>query len=433
MSSHQDNFEDASSLVRFSEDDAAHGYSDEPPGVGDEVADEGDGDGDKTDEDKEEEDQTGDNAYEHNKYNIRQEAETLVKRAAIANHPLGESGLAQRKSVPRTLEACNRCKARKMRCSTDPNQCRPCKNAKETCYHAHPITGKAYERGWEINEYATKLREIERQSNEIERLRELVNVLEDRLISQHGDNEIRQEREKRTQEMNEQQNAEGEQQKMREEEFDELVKKEMEWEQLKLEKAKARKVTKLEAEEKQGIQAKVKIEKGQNEKNRRLEQKPIAKAPAQTNQNPTHSEEDSDSDLYSDTLNRPSKRRGPAQSTSSTFTPVPPRTGQFPSSNRSDYVADPSLTTPRPTRQPTQARGGRGPPRPQQPARMPPPQPRPQQPPPQQPSEINEEPLNISQPFEEIYSSSEGSIDQDRPFDDVAKLLNPEQGFDWNQ
>ncbi|OJD10642.1 hypothetical protein AJ78_08400 [Emergomyces pasteurianus Ep9510] len=376
-------------------------------------------------------DMTGNTSYEHNKYNVRQEAETRVKRDAIDNHALGTNE-ARRKNAPRTLEACNRCKARKMKCSTDPIQCTPCRHANETCYHAHPITGKAYKRAWPINEYATKLRELEQQSEEIAKLRELVKLLEDRLIEVYQDSDTQQERAKRIEELNKLpsiERAEEEKKKKEMEEFDKLVLKEMSSEKQKLDTAKARKAAKAGAGEEanDATQGKTKTD----------EDKPIAKDTVQDPIQPQQRAYAEDDSLHTDAGLKqplqPEKRE------------VPGPAHQFPSSNRGDSAANPSFTTPRPTRQPQpqskqrkQATQPKQPKQPKhrarQPEHLPPgqqshfPEPQPlaePQPPPQRPSERDAQSPNLFQYNEAQtpYSSRDDSVERVKPFDDVADDL----------
>ncbi|PGH00762.1 hypothetical protein GX51_05643, partial [Blastomyces parvus] len=78
----------------------------------------------------------------------------------------------------RTVEACNRCKVKKIKCSINRVACKPCRVAKEECYFSHPITGEPYKREWPIQKYGDTKSELELYRELARVLKQIASLLE---------------------------------------------------------------------------------------------------------------------------------------------------------------------------------------------------------------------------------------------------------------
>ncbi|KKZ63937.1 hypothetical protein EMCG_01748 [[Emmonsia] crescens] len=354
---------------------------------------------------------------EPNIFNVKQHVDIDMKIQAIKDYKKNGCQRNGKTKAPRTIEACNRCKAKKMKCSTDPIQCKPCRMAKEPCYHAHPITGQWYERGMDMNESRIKIWMLEQKLMEIERLRKRIEDLEKRLEEDYQDDRIGPERTQREEEEKEQRNVEDAE-KLEEQKYQERYHKIYEEDKAKQLAAKEAKEAKEGNERnegnegneaKKGKKPKAKAEeKGKGkEKQRSSTDQPIPKNPdqSQTQLQPSMHVHSSQQNPYVDNLNRPGTHGEPSLSTTSGYTAGSTRPDQFPGYySNSDVTPAGSLQIKPPPTAPRR--------------RQPQPRPRPQQrrSGPRQPLPMTDylgEPTFIQPRISDVQSNAQDTLSQD--------------------
>ncbi|EER43054.1 conserved hypothetical protein [Histoplasma capsulatum H143] len=82
------------------------------------------------------------------------------------------------KKAPRSVEACNMCKIKKIRCSANRIACKSCRQANELCCFTHPTTGESFLRGWRVSRFGDVVKELGQLRKENEELRKHSDMLE---------------------------------------------------------------------------------------------------------------------------------------------------------------------------------------------------------------------------------------------------------------
>ncbi|OAT09111.1 hypothetical protein BDBG_04671 [Blastomyces gilchristii SLH14081] len=111
-----------------------------------------------------------------------EEEENKAKEGGEDKDKDKEKKKEKKKKEPRTIEACNHCKDKKIKCSANRKKCKPCRDAKKDCFFSHPALGEPWKREWPVHRYGEVEAERDYYRKKVKHLELLVDFLQPRAV-----------------------------------------------------------------------------------------------------------------------------------------------------------------------------------------------------------------------------------------------------------